>query len=193
MSDPAFFAGLLCILYKPEHGEREEPPSESVMAAAKIAWMVFQNCRRLPGMRPDGTVNSEAFIKFIEEARELCRERDRLTVCNIALGQILSHSPAGQDGIWPFEPARDILDRPELEDIRKGFKTGTINKHGAPSYAPDEGGSQERALAANYRHYANALRTSHPNLAAVLDELDHTYEHEGTHEDLEARLRREVY
>lgn len=193
MSDPAFFVGLLCILYKPEHGEREEPPSESVMAAAKIAWMVFQNCRRLPGMRPDGTVNSEAFIKFIEEARELCRERDRLTVCNIALGQILSHSPAGQDGIWPFEPARDILDRPELEDIRKGFKTGTINKHGAPSYAPDEGGSQERALAANYRHYANALRTSHPNLAAVLDELDHTYEHEGTHEDLEARLRREVY
>lgn len=193
MSDPAFFAELLCIQYKPNHGEREESPSETAKTAAGIGWKVLQNCHRLPGTQPDGTVNSEAFFKFIEEARELCRERDRLTVCDITLGEILAHSPAGQDGIWPFEPARELLDRPELEDIREGFRTGAINKRGVTSRAPDEGGSQERSLAANYRHYANALRTSHPNLAAALDELADSYEHEGTHEDLEARLRREEY
>lgn len=192
VSDPAFFAELLCIPYKPEHGKGGEP-SETTKAAAEIAWMVFQNCHRLPGTQPDGTVNSEAFFKFIEEVRKLCRERDRLTVCDITLGEMLAHSPAGQDGIWPFEPARELLDRPELEDFREGFRTGAINKRGVTSRAPDEGGSQERSLAANYRHYANALRTSHPNLAAVLDELADSYEHEGIHEDLEARLRREGY
>lgn len=192
VSDPAFFAELLCIPYKPEHGKGREP-SETTKAAAEIAWMVFQNCHRLPGTQPDGTVNSEAFFKFIEEVRKLCRERDRLTVCDITLGEILAHSPAGQDGIWPFEPARELLDRPELEDFREGFRTGAINKRGVTSRAPDEGGSQERSLATNYRHYANALRTSHPNLAATLDELADSYEHEGTHEDLEARLRREEY
>ena len=192
MSDPAFFAELLCIPYKPEHSKGGEP-SETTKAAAEIAWMVFQNCHRLPGTRPDGAVDSEAFFNFIEEARELCRERDRLTVCDITLGEILAHSPTGQDGIWPFEPARELLDRLELEDIREGFRTGTINKRGVTSRAPGEGGSQERSLAADYRHYANALRTSHPNLAAVLDELVDSYEHEGIHEDLKARLRREGY
>ena len=193
MSNPVFFAELLCILYKPEHSEREKPPSENVMAAAKIAGDVFQNCRRLPGMQRDGTVKSEAFVKFIEETRELCRKRDRLTMCDITLGQILAYSPAGEDGIWPFEPAREVLDRLELEDMRDGFRTGTINKRGVTMRSPDEGGAQERELAAEYRRHADALRALHPNLAATLDELARIYEYEGTHEDLEARLRREGY
>ena len=29
MSDPKLFTELLCILYKPANGEREEPPSEA--------------------------------------------------------------------------------------------------------------------------------------------------------------------
>jgi hypothetical protein len=192
MSNPAFFTELLCISYKPEHGEHEEP-RESAKAAAEIAWEVFQNCRLLPGTQPKGVVDREALVKFIEAARELCRKRDRLTVCDIMLGQILVHSPAGEDGIWPFEPAREVLDHPELEDMRKGFRTGAINKRGVTMRSADEGGAQERELATEYRRYANALRTSHPNLAATLDELAKIYEQEGAHEDLASRLHREAY
>jgi len=192
MSNPAFFVELLCVLYKPEHGEREEQ-SESTKAAAEIALRFFQNCRLLPGTQPNGVVDRQAFVKFIEEARELCRKRDRLTVCDITLGQILAHSPVGQDGVWPFEPAREVLDRLELENMRRGFRDGAINKRGETWRAADKGGAQERVLAAECQHYADALRTSHPNLATTLDELAGFYEREATHEDLEAQLRRESY
>jgi len=192
MSNPAFFAELLCVLYKPEHGEREEQ-SENTKAAAEIAWRIFQNCRLLPGTQPNGVVDREAFANFIEEARELCRKRDRLTVCDITLGQILAHSPAGEDGIWPFEPTREILDRLESKHIREGFQTGAVNKRGVTMRSPYEGGAQERELATEYRRYADALRMSHPSLAATLGNLAKNYECDGTHEDFEARLHRELF
>ena len=70
MSDPKLFTELLCILYKPANGEREEPPSEAMQAAARTAWRVLHHCRRQPGAQPDGTIDRDAFVKFIDGARE---------------------------------------------------------------------------------------------------------------------------
>lgn len=193
MSDPKLFTELLCILYKPASGERGEPPSETRQAVAEIAWRVLNHCRRQPGTRPDGTIDRDAFIRFIDEARELCRGADRLRVCDSTLGQILAHAPAGSDGLWPFEPTRDVLDRPELEDMRRGFQSGAMNKRGVTSRAYDEGGGQERTLADTYRSYARALHSSHAYVAAALEEIVRSYESDGLREDIEAELRGEGY
>lgn len=193
MSDPKLFTELLCILYKPASGNRGEPPSEAMRTAAEIAWRVLHHCRRQPGTQPDGSIDRDTFIRFIDEARELCREADRLGVCDSMLGQILAHAPAGSDGVWPFEPARDVLDRPELEDMRRGFQNGARNKRGVTSRAYDEGGGQERTLADTYRSYARAAHNSHVNIAAVLEGIARSYENEGLREDLEAKLRLEGY
>lgn len=191
MSDPALFRELICILYKPRHRGREEPVNEMRKAAAEIAWTVLHNCRSLPGTQPDGTVNEKAFFNFINEVRNLCREKDRLEACDRTLGQILAHSPAGQDGIRPFELAREILDHPDFKDMRRGFETGTHDKRGVTSRAPDAGGAQERELAAEYRSHANALSASHPNLAATLYRIADSYAREGKWEDFDAQLHSE--
>ncbi|MFQ5757833.1 MAG: hypothetical protein ACE5H7_17295, partial [Acidiferrobacterales bacterium] len=191
MSDPKLFCELLCILYKPAHGERGTPPSEAMKATAEIAWRVLHHCRRQPGTQPDGTIDRDAFIRFVNEAREFCREVDRLKVCDLTLGQILAHAPADSDGVWPFEPARDVLDRPELEDMRHGFQIGAHNKRGTTSRGYDEGGGQERKLADTYRNHARAVQNSHMNLSAALEELARSYESDSLHEDLRAKLRRE--
>jgi len=191
MSDPKLFTELLCLLYKPAHRERDEPISESMKAAAEIAWRVLHHCRRQPGTQADGTINNAAFVQFIDDARDLCREADRLGVCDSTLGQILAHAPADSNGVWPFEPARDILDRPELEDMRHGFQIGARNKRGVTSRAYDEGGAQERKLAAMYRGHARALHNSHVNVAAALEQLAGWYENDALREDISARLRQE--
>lgn len=194
LSDPKLFTELLCILYKPANADRQDdPPSDTRQVAARIAGRVLHHCQRLPGSQPDGTVGREKLVAFVDEARNLCREADRLAVCDIKLGEILAHSPAGTDGVWPFEPVRDVLDRPELEDMRRGFRTGTMNKRGVTSRSPDEGGGQERGLAEEYRKHARALQHSHVNLAAALEEIACSYERFGRREDLEAQLRRESY
>jgi hypothetical protein len=191
MSNPEVFTEIICMRYKPAHGDREETPAETKKIAAKSAWHLLRNCRRLPGSRADGTIDPEEFAKFINETRKLCQALDRLKVCDLSIGEILAYAPSDLDGKWPIKAVRDLLDRPELEDMREGFSTGLYNKRGFTSRAYDEGGDQERKLASKYREYAKAIRNSHPNLAAIFDKIALSYEGEGQREDLRAKLLQE--
>ena len=61
-------------------------------------------------------------------------------LCTLSIPPDVAGSPSS-NGVWPFAPASDGLDRPELEDMRHGFQIGACNKR---SRAYDEGGGQER-------------------------------------------------
>ncbi len=193
MTEPALFAELICILYKPAHGEREEPVTDATRAAAETAWSILHECSRQPGTRADGTINPDAFLRFINEAREICRQADRADMCDQTLGQILAHAPSDEDGLWPFAPAREILESLEMEEMRTGFIIGTHNKRGVTCRSPWDGGEQERDLADYYRKYAERLHLSQPNVASMLDRIARSYEQDGKHEDVEANLRKEGY
>ena len=135
-SRPEIFMELICLVYRSEGAERnEEPPSEGERLAAESAWDILHHCRRQPGTRLDGSLDAAECVRFVEEARELCRQRDRSTMGDQTLGQILAHAPIGDDRVWPGLPARDILNRPELEQMRVGFQTGAFNKRGVTSRA----------------------------------------------------------
>jgi hypothetical protein len=193
-SRPEIFAELICLVYRPEGVERnEEPPNEGKRLAAESAWNILHHCRRQPGTRLDGSLDAAECVRFIEEARELCRQHDRSTLGDQTLGQILAHAPIGDDRVWPGLPARDILNRPELEQMRVGFRIGTSNKRGVTTRSLCEGGKQERTLAQYYRQNADALATTHPYLAASMEELAQQYEYQAMREDNEAGLRRERY
>jgi len=181
MNDPRMFSELICLAYSSDE------------TTAKIAWRILRNCRRLPGSRPDNTIDPEALIEFIEKTRELCQAAGKLTVCDLVLGEIMSYSPVGSDGVWPCEPVREVLDRPELERMRRGFQRGVLSRFRIFSKACYEGGDQERELASIYRNYADALRGSYPYLASALDEIAKTYERFGEYEDWDALLRLEGY
>jgi hypothetical protein len=191
MSDPKLFTELICLVYRPSNRERDEPITEKTKTAATIAWQVLHACQRQPGTRPDGTMDSVEFAGFVDEVRRLCQEADRLEVCDSTLGQIFAHAPSDADGTWPPEPVRDVLDRPEMGEMRSGFAVGARNKRGMTSRAYDEGGGQERELAATYHAYARAVHNSHVHVAATLEQLASSYENDGMQEDLQARLRRE--
>jgi hypothetical protein len=129
----------------------------------------------------------------VDEVLALCRASDRSTKREQTLGQILAHAPIGEDEIWPGLPARDILDRPELSEMRSGFETGTFNKRGVTTRSMDEGGKQERELANQFRRYANGLAATHPYLAESLERMARSYEFHAKGEDEEAALNRERY
>ncbi|MDH4321408.1 MAG: hypothetical protein OEV73_07915 [Desulfobulbaceae bacterium] len=193
MSEPALFVELICLLYKPEHGEREEEPSDAIRAAAERAWDVLHACKRLPGTRVDGSIDADKFNQFFEEAQALCCQADRATMCDQTLGQILAHSPADADETWPCIAVRELLDRPELEEMREGFCTGVWNKRGTTTRSPWDGGNQERKLADYFRDQAEKMQNSHPNVAAMLESIAKSYERDGKSEDNEANLRKESF
>lgn len=193
MSDPSLFSELISLVYKPKHQEREEPVTEAARTAATHAWEILNGCKRMPGTEADGRINNDAFIRFIDSVRELCHQADRLTVSDLTLGEILAHAPADEDGTWPFSPAREVLDRPELDDMRRGFSTGAWNKRGVTSRSPWDGGGQERDLANYYFGQAERVQHSHPNVAAMLVGIAKGYERHGKHEDDKANLRKEGF
>lgn len=193
MTEPALFTELVCFLYKPEHRDRDKPVTDASRSAAEHSWKILHACTLQPGTQADGSVDSNSFTLFIDTARELCRQADRLTMCDQTLGQILAHAPADDDGAWPFLPAREVLDRSELEEMRTGFVIGTHNKRGVTSRSPWDGGDQERDLSAHYRSQAKRVQYSHPNMAATLEAIAKSYEHEGKREDIHASLRKEGY
>lgn len=193
MSEPQLFAELISLLYKPRHQEREEPLTEGAQNAASHAWKILHACKRMPGTGSDGRIDADAFTQFIDSVRELCRKADRQAVGDLTLGEILAHAPGDEDGTWPFAPAREVLDRPGADDLRRGFSVGVFNKRGVTTRSPCEGGGQERGLASYYRDQAERVQYSHPNVAAMLEEIAKDYEHHGKREDDEASLRKEGF
>ncbi|HNI21164.1 MAG TPA: hypothetical protein PLS35_20790, partial [Nitrospira sp.] len=193
MSEPQLFVELISLLYKPRHQEREEPLNEGAVTAATHAWEIFRACKRMPGTGSDGRIDADAFTQFIDSVRELCRKADRQAVGDLTLGEILAHAPGDEDGTWPFTPAREILDRPGADDLRRGFSVGVFNKRGTTTRSPCEGGGQERDLACYYRGQAERVQYSHPSVAAMLEEIAKDYEHHGRREDDEAGLRKEGF
>lgn len=193
MTEPALFAELISILYKPAHGEREEPVTDALRDAAGTVWSILHGCARQPGTRADGTIDHDAFRQFIKDARELCRQADRLDACDSTIGEILAHAPSDEDGLWPFEPAREELEPLDREVMRNGFIVGTHNKRGVTSRGMWDGGAQERDLADHYRSFAEKLHLSQPNIANLLEQIARGYEQDGRREDTEANLRKEGY
>lgn len=93
----------------------------------------------------------------------------------------------------PAAPARDILDRPDLSRMRSGFEVGVFNKRGVTTRAMDEGGRQERELAARLRRHAEALAATHPLLAASIEAIARGYDADARRKDDRAALNRERY
>nr|VFK62256.1 MAG: hypothetical protein BECKTC1821F_GA0114240_10724 [Candidatus Kentron sp. TC] len=192
MSGPALFTKLIRLCCKPRREKREEP-TEGDRMAAKHAYGILDACKRLPGTRPDGSIDGEALTHFIDAARECCRRIDRLEACDSMLGRILAHAPEERDGTWPCAPVGELLERPELEKMREGFHIGAYDKRGITCRAYGEGGDQERQLAARYRAWADRLRNSHPNVASMLEGIAKDYEQEGKWRDTEANLDKEGF
>lgn len=75
--------------------------------------------------------------------------------------------------------------------MRSNVRTALFNKSGVTSRSLDEGGRQERELAAQYGAWSDALSASHWRLAGMLRSQAESYVHDPRSEDSEAAWRSE--
>ena len=107
------------------------------------------------------------------------------------IGQLLSHAPTGDDGVWPCLPVRETLETVLNEDIRIGFTIGRRNSRGV-HWRSSEGGAQERDLAAQYEEWARACDYAYPQVASALREISGTYEDEARWHDNRSAVQRRI-
>jgi transcriptional regulator with XRE-family HTH domain len=191
-NEPESFAGLFTLIFRPRT-ETEAPktePTEQERRRAMNAYRLLHSWTELPGFQAaTKAVDGYALRKWVDTARELCRQSGHLEICDTYIGQMLAHSPKESDGTWPCTAVRDVLDAIDSTGISEGFVIGTLNRRGVVMRMPTAGGGQERGEAEKYASYAKASETDWPITASVLRKIAEIYEGRGRDEDAAAEVR----
>ena len=193
---PTLFVQVLALVFK-RNDDGQDPPEwriEDLRRAglASAAYRLLDRIGRIPGTEGDGKINAEALLNWITEARRLCAEHDRIEVGDQMIGQLLSKAPAAEDGSWPCLPVCDAMERIASRHIGIGFNVGVQSARGATSRAIDEGGAQERELAAKYRVWAKQRAFDYPHVSGVLESVAADYDWQAKREDTDVEIEKRM-
>lgn len=193
---PEQYVQAIAWTYK-RRGEGEDPPElrippEKVTHFAGLGYKLLEGLNRMPGHDDSGVLQADRLAVWVKTVRDACEELGRLDVADVCIGKLLSGAPVGNDGVWPCEPVRQVMEEVHSKSMMNGAHTGLYNSRGV--VCRGEGGAQERTLAEKYRAWANALQYSHPFVASqLLMDMVRTYEHEANREDTEAGIKKRLH
>lgn len=189
--DPAFFAEMVKIIFRGEDEEEDEAKtfSKADQRRARAAYKLLESWSTLPGRRPDGTIDLAALSAWLAQARILLAETKRGRVGDLRIGNMLGSSPMGDDGLWPHEAVREVIESVESSDLEEGIALHVYNSRGVVSKDHREGGAQERELVTQYREYSHAMNDRWPRTAAMLRQIIAFYEGDAARSDTEVELR----
>ena len=189
--DPALFADVISAVYRAHNrnADEEPPPTEQETARAGVAYELLSSWHIVPGSTPEHAIDAAALNAWVDDARARCLASDREAIGDQHIGQILAHAPADADTQWPHAAVRDVIERVASAHLESGVASGIFNGRGVFTKALDDGGNQERAIAARYRGYADALAFTHPRTAGLLRRISDDYERDAQREDERAQQR----
>lgn len=159
---------------------------------AQCGYRFLEAIERIPGLNEaTKKEQQEKLSKWVEAVRRACADLDRLEVADEWLGNLFSHAPVGEDGVWPDEAVRNVMENIRSQFISRGAHMGLFNSRGA--HFCGKGGAQERELANKYRVWADALQFTHPFVSSsLLMSMVYTYECEAERLDIETEIRSRV-
>lgn len=189
--DPSFFAQMVTIIFRGEDEEDEETKtfSKADQRRASAAYKLLESWSTLPGRRLDGTIDTAALSAWITHARSLLAETKRGRVGDLRIGNMLGASPMGDDGLWPHEAVREVIESVESPELERGIALHVYNSRGVVSKSLREGGAQERELVTRYTEYSHAMTDKWPRSAAMLRQIADFYEGDAARSDTEVDLR----
>ena len=185
--NPSFFSEIIALVFRAEGAESLEVSKEQE-AQARHGHDLLKSWHTVPGTSNTGVINVKELSEWACRARELTQANGRGRIGDQTIGEVLSGSPAGTDGVWPAEPVRDIIENVASPDLELGFQIGCYNGRGVITKNLEEGGEQERQLTKRYEKYAETVRNCWPRSAAMLRRIADTYRTEARREDDHSEL-----
>ena len=192
---PEFFVQAIVWVYKRKDGgedSSEFSQSEGREDLLRRGYLILETIDRIPG-QDEATKKGQQkrLMEWVDAVRRLCAELGRARVADECLGKLFSHAPNGEDGVWPNEVIREVIENLGSVAICRGAHMGLYNARGV--HWRKEGGSQERELADKYRRWADALQFTHPFVSStLLMSMVKTYEREAEEHDTEAKVQRRL-
>lgn len=193
---PEFFVQAVCWFYK-RSDEAADPvelqiAEDQIPTMARRGYKLLQSLQTIPGLNAQGPEKAPVLLNWIVAIRDGCRSYSREGKADYWIGELLAHSPIGEDDVWPCEPVREVIEHIQSEKMVEGAHIGVFNMRGV--HFRGEGGAQERELAEKYRGWSEALRISHPFVSSrLLLGLATGYERDADREDTNAGVRRRLH
>jgi hypothetical protein len=173
--DPKFFHVMLTKAYIPE-SEIGKPrnPSPEEQGSARHVFRLLHRWRTPPGSTLNQTMDVDNLKAWIEKVKELSQQSGHWAIAQQLIGQALTNSPAGIDGLLRYVDAAKVLDGKDFEEMRRGFGIAILNSRGVHGFSQ---GKEERDLAESYRNYANKYDLAGcPRIAAELRNIANSYQ-----------------
>ena len=186
-SNPEFFVQLLKWLYQPKNKDRQRKEQkglseEQIQSATARSYLLLEAWKKIPGMQEDGTIDETELRKWIDVARALTRECDRLEAADDSIGQLLAKYP--EDSLyWPERKIFQVIEDINTEELKEGYSVGMWNKRGVTVRGAFDGGSIEHERAEYFGELASELMCDYPNVAEVFQRLQNDYGRLGNRHD----------
>ena len=177
--EPEAFCELICAMYRPRNSEKtdKETADEANAILVERSHRLMRHWITPPGTREDGSFDASACVDWYEKVLASLQASDREATGMHMAGQVLRHVPVDPGGLWLHNDVAELLNRPEMNELRRGFDLGIVNSRGCHFVAPD--GSGEDALAKEWFEKADAVENAgYHRLATTLRQIASNYKRE---------------
>ena len=171
--EPYYYAEMINIIYKHE-GENEEK-FEKNQALINSLHTFYRKLNFCPCTHNTNNIKKEELEEWVNKFKSILEKQKQRKLFGMVLGRIFSFSPQGNDGFYPHESIRDIIENLNSEDfklLKNSYIVTILNKRG--TYSPDAG-ITEAKLAREYKKNANGIRLFFPFSASIYDEISDSY------------------
>ena len=186
-SNPESFVQVLKWLYQPKNKDRQREEQEGLSAeqrqnAAERSYLMLETWKKIPGIQEDGTIDGTKLREWIDAARALARECDRLEVADMHIGQLLAKYPEDSP-YWPERKIFQVIEDINTEELKEGYSVGMYNKRGVTTRGAFDGGGIEHERAEYFGNLASKLMCDYPNVSEVFRRLQDDYGRLGNRHD----------
>jgi hypothetical protein len=180
--DSSGFVQLVSALYRSDDEPKRALTSQQ-QVFNHLAYVVIHEWRYLPGSIDGGVIDAGQLTEWVRSARLAFLDSGRTAIGDEQIGEILASSPIGEDGVWPAEAVRELIESIGSRRMDAGLHIGRKNRRGTTSRGLFDGGNQERALENTYREMAAKIATRWPRTARLLRGIADSYQSEARDND----------
>lgn len=178
-NNPKFFIDMLKWLYIPKdktkmEEERKGISDEVIQNRAKQVYHLFHSWKKIPGMKPDNSINEEELSEWVSETRKLAEAEERLDFADMHIGKVLAQYPENIPE-WPQEKIFKLIEEVNSDSLKRNYSSAMFNKRGSSIRGPFDGGNIERDKAAYFEKLFNDFKNKYPNVAEIFKRLSDGY------------------
>ena len=186
---PEFFVQLISELSKRDDGKDDRDENTNKKEFRAKCFDALGALSHIPGEDNSGKINTEKLEEWVQQAINLAEKKGRRNIVEYFIGKLLGHCQNGEDGIWPCEGVRDLVEDMHSKNMIEGMYIEKRNSRGVTSRSFGDGGAQEWRIVEQYQDWSRQLAITHPFVAdELLGWLASSYKHEAEMWDDEHRL-----